>query len=332
MGEEPSVAAVVGTFTADIIMYGLDRIAEPGSVVYLKEPPVIEPGGHAVNVSIDLSKLAAGVPVASIGAVGRDLFAEVLESALREWGVTPILERHDVGTARNAIIVVRGEDRRFHVYRGANSMLSARHVIESISRLEPRVLYISVGFSRSLDDSLETVLEEARRHAELIYVDPAYTEPSSVAPLGRVLGQADVVHLNTRELRLLTGVEDLWGALRRVAERVRLAAVVTSEEGVVAASKAFNIAVSQRSFRVDAVDPTGAGDAFAAGFISQFLSNGITDAESLVRALLTAQAAGAAAVSKPGATQGVSPSSVRSLLEGQGREILENTRVTSLGG
>ena len=330
MDVEPGGVAVVGTFTADIVIHGLGRIAEPGGVVYLDEPPAIEPGGHAVNVAIDLSRLAAGVPIASIGAVGRDLFAEILESALREWNVKPLLERHDVGTARNAIIVVKGEDRRFHVYRGANSRLSAAHVVESISRLEPRILYISVGFSRSVDDSLETVLEEARRHAELVYLDPAYTEPSSIAPLRKVLSQADVVHLNTAELRILTGIRDPEEALKIVAKKARLAAVVTSERGVMAASRALNTIISQKSFKVNVVDPTGAGDAFSAGFISQFINEGISDAESLARALLTAQAAGAAAVSMPGATRGVSPTTVRALVESQGREILESTEIKSL--
>jgi ribokinase len=319
--------AVVGTFTADIIVHGLKRIAEPGRVVYLDSPPVIEPGGHAVNVSISLSKLAAGTPVASIGAVGRDIFAEILERALREWGVSPVLERHDVGTARNAIIVVEGQDRRFHVYRGANSMLSSRHVLEAISALEPRVTYISVGFSSSLDKGLEAVLREARKHSELVYVDPSYTEESSVAHLRRDLGLADVVHLNAVELEMLTGVSDRGRAARLVAEKTGLAVVVTSSKGVLAVSRRFKAAIAQDSFRVNAVDPTGAGDAFAAGFIAAYLGRGMRSVEDLVGALLFAQAAGAAAVSEPGATRGVSLAGVRVLLERQGEAVRGSTRI-----
>ena len=323
-------AAVVGTFTADIIVHGLESIAEPGKVVYLDEPPVIEPGGHAVNVSIDLSKLAAGTPIASVGAVGRDIFADLLERGLREWGVAPLLERHDVGTARNAIIVVRGEDRRFHVFRGANSMLTARHVIESVSTLEPRLLYLSVGFSDDLDRSLDVVLERARRYAELVYVDPAYTTESSVAPLRRVMGMADVVHLNTIEARLLTGATDLMRATRMIAEKVRLAVLVTSSKGVIAASRQLNALVSQGSFSVEPVDPTGAGDAFAAGFIASYMSRGVHSVDDLVEALLFAQASGATAVMEPGATSGVSLASVRRLIEEQGGRIMEGTRVEKL--
>jgi len=87
------------------------------------------------------------------------------------------------------------------------------------------------------------------------------------------------------------------------------------------------------AFRVEAVDPTGAGDAFCAGFIQALLEaglsgGGIADAplDSLRGVLLVGGAAGAACVTAPGATTAVTKSVVEGLIRRQGGEVLSGTR------
>jgi fructokinase len=95
--------------------------------------------------------------------------------------------------------------------------------------------------------------------------------------------------------------------------------------------------VEQPAFKVEVVDPTGAGDAFCAGVIWRLLELGLSASElseaggeELAELLLYGQAAGASACTAPGTTEGVSRDKVEELVEGQGRSLLEKTKIRSL--
>ena len=317
--------AAVGTFTADIIISGLSRIAGPGEVVYLESPVELRLGGHAVNVSIDSVRLGFDGEVFGVGAVGRDVFGDILIRGLEDEGVKAMVERVGVGTARNAIIVFRGEDRRFHVYLGANSRLSYSHVRRSLEEASPSHLYMALGYSRSLDSGARDLLGSIRASTEFILVDPAYTTQESVKALIPVLDLVDAIHLNVEELKMLTGAAGLEEALERV-KRLKALVTVTGDFGAIAVYRGR--VIRQPRFRVEVVEPTGAGDAFCAGLLKAVAEAGpLMDYEEVKRALLYAQAAGAAAVTSVGATSGVTSDRVRELVESMGEEVLKATEV-----
>ena len=321
----------VGTYTADIILHSIPHIAGPGEVLFLNEPPALEPGGHAVNVSIDLAQLGAPGPLTSVGAVGRDWFADFLTGAQRARGVEPRVEAHTgAGTARNIIIVVRGEDRRFHVYRGANTLLTPPHVSRELEERPPGILYLAAGHSPRIDEALGDLL--GWRGDAIAYVDPAYTSPESVVALEKALPHADLIHLNTLELQMLTGEKRIGDAIARLARATRATVLVTSGEGVKAIMPRESKVLEMPSFRVEPVDPTGAGDAFSAGLLWRIARRGglPPGVEELAEDLLYAQAAGAAAVSAPGATSGVTRERVEELVRSQGDGILEKVRLVGV--
>ena len=324
----PKRLIAVGTFTVDIIVSGLPRIASPGEVVYLEHPVELRLGGHAVNVGIDSVKLGFPGEVYSVGAVGRDVFGELLVRCLKAEGVKAEVELVGEGTARNVIIALRGEDRRFHVYLGANSRLSSSHVMESLKSLKPRYLYLALGYSPSLDSKAIEVIEEAKRTSDFILVDPAYTNEASVKALTPVMNLVDAIHLNTLELKMLTGSQSISEALSRLAGLDTLV-VVTGDSGVVALYKGKIL--RQPSFKVKVAEPTGAGDAFCAGLLKAVASRGsIGDHRDLSEILMYAQAAGATAVTSIGATEGVTRERVEALIDSMGTQVLESTVVEEL--
>ncbi len=328
----------VGTFTVDIVASGLPKVAEPGEIVNVDTPIDLYIGGHASNVAIDLIKLGVKGRIVACGAVGDDVFARIIRDELSKYGVEfrPMIVK-EAGTARNAILVVNGEDRRFHIYPGANRYLRPDHVLEVLRLTKPDYMYIAIGFSKSLDLGLRSVVEEAKRLGTFILLDVARMSDHCVKAINNVMDLIDIAHLNYLELSALIGEPDLLKCSMTLSKRPRFMLTITY--GEVGAKALFkNYVISQPSFKVGSKDPTGAGDAFSAGIISyliNYLRGKNLDEVSIndvIKLLMYSQASGASATLAPGATTSVSDEVVKSLIENQGQYLISSTKVYSLEG
>jgi sugar/nucleoside kinase (ribokinase family) len=117
--------------------------------------------------------------------------------------------------------------------------------------------------------------------------------------LGLVLPHTDVFLPNADEATLLTGEVEPERQADELLELGCSCAVITmGEMGVLAKSATHTVRAG--AFDVDAVDPSGAGDAFDAGFIV-----GMLNEWSLVKTVKFACALGASATLKSGCTPGV---------------------------
>jgi len=328
----------VGTFTVDIVASDLPKVADPGEIVNVSTPIDLHVGGHAANVAIDLVKLGVKGEVYACGAVGDDVFARIIRDELSKYGIRFLpLIISEVGTARNAILVVSGEDRRFHIYPGANKYLRPNHVLDTLKEVRPNYMYLAIGFSKYLDSELGTILREASRLGTKVLLDIARMSEHAIRAVKEVLGSTDFIHMNYLELSRLVGESDLVRCARRISEYPKVLLAVTYGEGGVKALFRGSYIISQPSFKVGSKDPTGAGDAFSAGIISYLINYLGSDfsrlsTEVTVKLLMYAQAAGASATLSPGATTSVSSEVVESLIESQGNYVLSSTKVYDLEG
>lgn len=324
-----------GFIVADMILAELPKIAEPGHLVFAQKGVKLTVGGHPCNVSVDLIQL--GLEKGSVGiagAIGRDVFGGFIRSTLEEKGVvTYLTELADVGTTKNIALVVKGEDRRFHLDLGASWHLDPDFVSSRILKVKPRIFYAASGLCGEFDERLGEVLKIAKKAGCLTFVD-------MVEPYGRQwdyivkhLDYADFFHCNDIELKNIFRTNDLESAIRAVIERVNIVTFVTlGERGALAALKNGEC-VRQYGFKVEVVDPTGAGDAFSAGIIYTLLtdeklkSSSKIQTEDLKRLLISGQAAGAACVTGVGTTTNVTRENFNLIMNLQGEEILDSTEV-----
>ncbi|MEM3466100.1 MAG: PfkB family carbohydrate kinase, partial [Candidatus Jordarchaeales archaeon] len=130
--------------------------------------------------------------------------------------------------------------------------------------------------------------------------------------------------------------DSLASAMRAVSERVNGITFITlGEKGALAVLKSGRY-IRQRGFKVEVVDPTGAGDAFSAGIIFTLLEDGRLGDPSeiplddLKRLLMAGQAAGAACVTGVGTTTNVTRENFDSIMNLQGEEVLRSMEVLSL--
>jgi len=290
-----------GIVVADVFVPPLLRLPQPGELV-VTEDFVVETGGCAANAGIALARL--GVRPTVVARVGNDLFGDFVEHELSAAAVdvSGISRTANLGTSKTVIVPVSGEDRRYVHTFGANAALCAADIESAIS-IPPHVLYVG-GFlvlPALRQDELADQLLRARRSGTQVVLDV-------VAPAGRELSSDDVAGLlpqvdyfvpNDDEATALTGERDP----RRQIERLRslgagTVIVTMGDRGLVAGSADELIELSAP--RVEVVEPSGAGDAFAAGLVY-----GLLEGWALPRSLEFASMMGASACTRLGCTAGL---------------------------
>jgi fructokinase len=326
-----------GILVADLIAADLPRVSGPGEITFTRRAIETHIGGHAANVSADLMRLGMKPgEVGCLGAVGNDPFADFFEKTLASHRVSVSLQRTAAArTSVDLILVVKGEDRRYHVDVGANSDFDPAFVLRSVRREKPLLFYAGgTGLMARFDRSLAAVLREVKGLGCVTFVDPVMPVNNSWGHLQKALKWTDIFHCNDGEARSLTGQPELGAAIRDLLNSgPQLLLLSRGAGGVIAATGRRRL--SLEAFRVKTLDPTGAGDAFCAGFIRKTVQHlrgapaqGLdwTD-EELAGMLLEAEAAGAACVTGVGTTSAVKRETVDALLAAQMARVKRTLKV-----
>lgn len=291
----------LGILVADVFLEPVDALPNAGELK-TTEGFVMGAGGCAANVAQCLSKL--GRSVAICGKVGSDRFGDYVADELRARGVDTAAVRRSAGpTSATVIINVLGEDRRYLHCIGANRDFTVADVDPSILD-NANVLYIGGYLAMpSFDrDDLVSILQQAKRRGVTTVLDvviPAGTRDAA-AKVFTVLPWVDYFLPNEDEARVITGRTDPVEQVRSLAEHNPQTTFVITRgaNGSLACHRGQNIPIPP--FQIVSVDESGAGDAFAAGFITGLLENW-----SIPEALRLASAVGASCTRALGCIQGV---------------------------
>lgn len=332
---------LTGVAVCDIIIAGLERIAEPGDIVYVSGFSSIEIGGHPCNISIDLVKMGYRAhDIIVVSSIGSDLCGEFILNTLEGYGIVTEFQIHkDARSNKNVILVVKGEDRRFHVDVDATIRLSPDHVINVIKRYRPKIFYIASSLLGNVDEKLRDILMISRGCGAINMVDVAAAKPFGKKNwdfLIDSLNNTDIFHANLYEARRVFGVDSIDRVVKNILRfGVKIALITDGENGAYLAKD--NYMMYQPAFKVDVIDPTGAGDAFQAGFIYKLvdiLKENINPynldslgVEELKHILLWAQASGASCVMGIGTTSSVSQENIKHIILNQGDSILKATKI-----
>jgi len=289
----------VGVLVADVIVRPVDRWPERGRL-QIVEDIELHSGGPAHTAAVALARL--GVSAALVGRVGADPFGAFLLDVLRRHGVEEHVRRDgDTSTAMTVVAVGSGGERSFLHHVGANGRLTASDVDDALLA-DSRFLHLGGFFLLpSLDGSSSAALLQRGRSAGCrTSIDLAWDAQGRwMSALAPCLPFLDVVFGNRDELAAVTGEASppaIASSLRRSG--VGVVAVKLGEEGAYVEGEAWR--GSLPAFAVEAVDTTGAGDAFCAGFLA-----GLLWGWTLEEAARFATAVGAMCVTAVGGTAGV---------------------------
>ncbi|CAM3600587.1 ribokinase [Kibdelosporangium persicum] len=269
---------MVGSANADLVV-AVERRPGPGETVLGSDTSVL-PGGKGANTAVAAARL--GAKVALLGAVGNDGHGELLLESLRTAGVdTSLVRRSDRPTGAAYIFVTPDGENSILVSPGANSALSE----QDVDLADARVLVAS------LEVPLPTV-----EHAVAVAVQRGIRPVVNISPMAELsagtLAALDPVVVNEHEAAQLIGQgADLRGLLDLGP---RSAVVTLGARGalVIEADGTHEV----ESPKVDAVDTTGAGDAFTGALAAQ-----LAEGADLVTAAHLAVKVAAISVTRKGA-------------------------------
>jgi ribokinase len=280
----------------------LPRLPRPGETL-LGGALLTGPGGKGANQAIAARR--AGAEVTFLTAFGDDDFGRRVFENDRAEGIDLTSAKDVPGVANQVALIFVGDDGQnaIGVAPGASTHLTP----EDIDRLPASVFAPGAVFLASLEVPLETVargLRRARAAGLTTVLNPA---PADFAVInGEILTLVDVLTPNQEEALALTGLlldspEEAANAARdlQTVFGARDVVVTLGAEGCLVVTRQELILVPPH--RVGVVDTVGAGDAFNGA-----LAVALAEGRSLVEAAAWACAAGALAVTRPGA-QGALP-------------------------
>jgi 2-dehydro-3-deoxygluconokinase len=265
--------------------------------------------GTESNVAIGLVRL--GHSAAWISRVGNDEFGEFLMREVRGEGVdvSGVSRDPEAQTGLMFKEVQPGRETRVTYYRQASaaSRLSPADLREEYFR-NARLLHLT-GITPALSDSclntVEAAVRLARKYGLTISFDPnirlkLWTKERAKTVLTRLVSQVDIVFPGLDEARLMMGAGDPEALLEKFRDYgVKIVALKAGVQGTWVASARHTCLIP--IFQVEqVVDPIGAGDAFAAGFLSGFLED-----KPLEECGRLANAMGALAVTTTGDFEGL---------------------------
>lgn len=251
----------------------------------LRQPIEQMAGGSALNTACQLGNLVrllgAGTPwaVDLHTIIGVDPFGQFLRSALKP--PVTLSSPSDDNLRTGACICLSGsDDRCFLTYRGAIGELALRHLNMDLV-LEADALYIG-GFYNcpELWPSVPDLLATCKLKGMTTLLSPQYDATEEWLGLDvSVWRHLDVLIANEVEALAISrrsGVVEAAHAL--LDEGVKLVVVTQGGAGAFVARRDESTGAVQE-FRqpcksVQVVDTTGAGDAFAAGFVFEYLRSG----------------------------------------------------------
>lgn len=265
---------VLGSLNMDLVI-STDVIPKQGETVSGKDF-FINSGGKGANQAVQAAKLLENVIM--IGAIGKDIYGASLKETLTSYGVDTKKVKELDNTSSGVAVITRYEaDNRIIINAGANAYVSLDDVIKHLDGDEGDLLVVQFEIPFK---TTEYALKKAKKRGMITICNPApYNDE-----VKKMFPYIDYLVVNQTETELMTGIYPNNDVdVKRVYEIVKKKGVkhlLVSLGSKGASLIKDDIYYYSPAFKINAVDTTGAGDAFIGAF-SRCLVNKIYGQEKL---------------------------------------------------
>lgn len=233
--------------------------------IAISEDFKISPGGSTANVAFYLSKL--GLKVGFVGKIGEDQYGKLIRENFEKIGINTshLLVDRKARTA-STFIAVDSRGRRVIYSLGGDPLPTSKDELDVEYLGCAKLVYVGEAFPNVVEEPLKKAKEKG---VIIVYSPGGIFSSFGLNYLTPIIRLCRFMVISRRELEKLMGSKSPE-ASKRILELGAEAVIVTmGEKGAFIVSREGVKLVP--ALRVKAIDTTGAGDAFTAGFIYSFL-------------------------------------------------------------
>jgi sugar/nucleoside kinase (ribokinase family) len=291
----------IGNTCLDIILSGTDHLPRWNSEIIFPASQW-RLGGQGVNFAIATALM--GMKPLLVSSIGTDMIGNQIWAEL--FSVRSIdkrfVRREFSATGYSVTIIHRDGERSFLTFLGHQSLFSMRPIMHDLVRIieEGDIIHVSgLYMLRRFESEFPATVKKLRSAGARISFDPGWNPDGFTAKQRGTffasLSQVDFYEPNDSELMQLSGTSRVAGAITEVRRRFPgVLAVKLGKKGSMIIDTAGRETLVE-SYRTHAIDTTGAGDVFDAGFVLGIFQN-----RSLEDSAKIGNAAASIAVSKSG--------------------------------
>jgi ribokinase len=258
----------IGALNFDLLLK-VDRILARESEVCIKEECYF-PGGSAANTIYGLAKL--GLKASFIGAVGNDWEGKKIiqdfESVDVDVSCIKILSARRTGLALG--VVDEFGKRALYISPRANSFLNQHHANLDYIKIA-KFLHLTSFANLEQLELQKQIVDKVAGKLKISFAPGALYTKLGLKYLLAIVKKSEIIFLNQEELKTLTHKNYIQGSEKLIGIGCKTVAVTLGEKGCYVASdkKRYHI----KAVKTKIFDLTGAGDAFATGFLYGYLKN-----------------------------------------------------------
>ena len=262
----------IGSATVDILMKSPDFHLQPteGGVLLCQNYGgkldisdfFMQSGGAGTNTAVGFSRL--GFQTAAVVEIGKDALAQmVLDDLQREHVDTQYVVAEKLEqTAVSTILISAEGGRSILTHRGASAMLEPRDLPWE-GLLHTRWVHLSnTGGHPEL---LSQLFDHLRPTLVGLSWNPGKKELELLRDEKLTIGKivCDILIMNDEEWKLIESIQ------KKLRDQIPMIVVTAGKEGGILYRREYEYAFSAR--KVEAIQETGAGDAFSVGFVGAHL-------------------------------------------------------------
>lgn len=257
-----SFIAAVGRTNVDLLYIDMPRIPNEGEEIYSADFD-IQLGGGAPGTMVTVTRL--GIPGRLATYLGKDMFSTFARSCFEENGVEPFnLHRHDDSQQKASIpvnvssVLLTAGDRTFGTYCKPDEITDVER--EAVYKMSTgaRIVQMTPGY---LD-----VYKRLKDEGSILIFDIGWEDGLCLERYEEYLQVADYFTPNIREALAITNTETPEDAIRVLARYFEHPMVKLDKDGCLILVEGQPKLIPSM-LGVKAIDSTGAGDAFLAGFM-----------------------------------------------------------------
>ncbi len=295
--------ACIGILVADVIAKPVDSIPKPGLLERIDSISIYS-GGCAMNAGIDMAKI--GLRTAVLGKTGNDSFGTFLCDELAKYGVETkgVSKDTKVQTSASVVISASNGERSFLHTVGANGTFCYDDVNWEVIE-DSKIVFVAGTMLMDAFDGADCarVLKKCKEMGKITVLDTAWDSRGRwMDVLAPCMPYIDVFMPSIDEAIELAGGEEDPAKIADIFFDMGVGQVVIKlgSRGCYLRETRDAEGVVIPCFTVKAVDTTGAGDSFCAGFLS-----GMAKGLSFSECGRLANAVGAHCVQAMGASTGI---------------------------